>query len=92
MDRKRIAARDRRTAAVHEARHIIVARHCGCQIASAWIVPTDHRHLARGRGADVFKFHAHPPTLLRDAWWASPAKSLNTYGGVAGSRIFIQKR
>lgn len=41
MDRKRIAARDRRNAAVHEAGHLVVARWAGAEIASAWIIPND---------------------------------------------------
>jgi hypothetical protein len=42
MDWKRIIARDRRDAAVHEAGHVVVARQFGCEIASAWIIPVDN--------------------------------------------------
>jgi hypothetical protein len=41
MDRKRIAARDRRSAAVHEAGHLVVARWAGAEITSAWIAPNN---------------------------------------------------
>jgi hypothetical protein len=41
-DRRKIGARDRRCAAVHEAGHAVVARHFGCEIVSAWIVPADN--------------------------------------------------
>jgi hypothetical protein len=41
MDKKRIAARDRRSAAVHEAGHLVVARQYGLKIHSAWIVPNE---------------------------------------------------
>jgi hypothetical protein len=41
MDRKRIAARDRRNAAVHEAGHIVVARWARAGVASAWIIQND---------------------------------------------------
>jgi hypothetical protein len=38
MNSKRILARDRRQAAVHEAGHVVVARRLGLRISSAWIV------------------------------------------------------
>ena len=41
MDLKKVHARDRRGAAVHEAGHVVIARHFGCRIASAWIIPAD---------------------------------------------------
>ena len=37
LSRKRISARDRRLAAVHEAGHVIMARHVGMAATSAWL-------------------------------------------------------
>jgi hypothetical protein len=42
MDQRRILARDRRAAAIHEAGHLVVARWAGAEIASAWIVQNDN--------------------------------------------------
>jgi hypothetical protein len=41
MDQRRIFARDRRSAAVHEAGHVVVTRILDLEIMSAWIVPND---------------------------------------------------
>jgi hypothetical protein len=38
LTRKRISARDRRIAAIHEAGHITMARHIGLTAISAWLV------------------------------------------------------
>jgi hypothetical protein len=39
---KQIIARDRRFAAIHEAGHVIMARHLGALVASAWLEKTGH--------------------------------------------------
>jgi hypothetical protein len=41
MNSKRILARDRRMAAVHEASHVVVARRFALRMSSAWIVPNE---------------------------------------------------
>jgi hypothetical protein len=41
MNPNLIVARDRRMAAVHEAGHIVVGRHVGLTLSSAWIAPND---------------------------------------------------
>jgi hypothetical protein len=46
MMTKRILARDRRMAAVHEAGHVVVARRLGLRISSAWIVPNERETAA----------------------------------------------
>jgi hypothetical protein len=38
---RKISARHRRVAAVHEAGHVVVARRFGLKIGSAWIAPND---------------------------------------------------
>jgi hypothetical protein len=41
MNPKRILARERRSAAIHEAGHVVVARRLGFDLLSAWITPHD---------------------------------------------------
>jgi hypothetical protein len=41
MNPKRILARERRSAAIHEAGHVVIARRLGFELLSAWIVPHD---------------------------------------------------
>jgi hypothetical protein len=41
MNPKRILARERRSAAIHEAGHVVIARTLGFELLSAWIVPHD---------------------------------------------------
>jgi hypothetical protein len=41
MNPKRILARERRVAAIHEAGHVVVSRRLGFELLSAWIAPHD---------------------------------------------------
>jgi hypothetical protein len=41
MNPKRILARERRSAAIHEAGHVVIARRLGFELLSAWIAPHD---------------------------------------------------
>ena len=42
LSHKQIQARERRLSAVHEAGHLVIARHLGVAAASAWIAPNEN--------------------------------------------------